>query len=76
MYDESTIEGTELSIGGGGGEGHPKSIQIDTTGRNFIPLWECQSHQCWAESPYVGLNAPILVKKGSNLRRNPFPSGF
>ena len=28
---ESTIAGAELSIGGGGGEGHPQSIQIDTT---------------------------------------------
>ena len=28
---ESTIAGAELSIGGGG-EGHPKSIQIDTNG--------------------------------------------
>ena len=29
---ESTIAGAELSIGGGGAEGHPKSIQIDTGG--------------------------------------------
>ena len=30
---DSTIVGAELSIGGGG-EGHPKSIQIDTNGRS------------------------------------------
>ena len=29
---ESTIAGAELSIGGA--EGHPKSIQIDTNGKN------------------------------------------
>ena len=29
---ESTIAGAELGTGGGGGEGHPKSIQIDTNG--------------------------------------------
>ena len=28
---ESNIEGAEHSIGGGGGDGHPKSIQIDTS---------------------------------------------
>ena len=30
---ERTIAGAELSIGGGGRGGHPKSIQIDTNGR-------------------------------------------
>ena len=39
---ESTIAGAELSIGGGGeGEGHPKSMQIDTNVSDCPFLFEC-----------------------------------
>ena len=63
---ESTMAGAELSIGGGGGEGHPKGIQIDTNDHRYKKTIRKVLHECRFHAKHGSRHKKSLYRVSRN----------